>query len=112
YIGNLSIPPNGNAVVSVEMRYLTYHELGVDDIVLSADVDGDGTFEPLTSITARSVIPLCEADIAPDDIGNGQVDIDDLVWVITHWGNCPQPCPPNCSGDANHNCKVDIDDLV
>jgi hypothetical protein len=56
------------------------------------------------------VINTCPADthVPPDGI----VDINDLVSVIIHWGNCPLPCPPVCEGDATANCVVNIDDLV
>jgi len=52
-----------------------------------------------------------------DVTGNGVVDIDDLVLVITSWGACPAPptlCPadiPRTAGGAGSG-TVDIDDLV
>lgn len=45
---------------------------------------------------------ICPADLN----GSGVVDIDDLVIVITNWGNL------GGRGDANVNGVVDIDDLV
>lgn len=113
YIGNLTLQPNGSAPVSFAAQYLEHHALGFDDIVLSTDTDGDGNFEALISIGTRSIPITCDADIAPVPVGNGVVDIDDLVWVITHWGGCPQPCiPGSCPGDTNGDCVVNIDDLV
>ena len=49
---------------------------------------------------------------AGDVTGGGVVNIDDLVMVITGWGACPSPCPPQCPADANNDCLVNIDDLV
>src|SRR5262249_50779408 len=97
-------------------RYLSHHDLGFDDLVLMADVDGDGMPEPLTSMGLQSFIPHCDADVAPTPLGSGLVDIDDLLLVINSWGNCPQPCPPasdsSCPADVDDNCHVDIDDLL
>lgn len=62
---------------------------------------------------ALIVHPICWADVFPDG-GNGVVDIDDLVRVITSWGNCPRspaPCPADCFPNGG-NGVVDIDDLV
>jgi hypothetical protein len=55
----------------------------------------------------------CPPPAIPGDInGDGHVNIDDLVLVITSWGNCAQPCPPGCPADVNADCLVNIDDLV
>ena len=51
-------------------------------------------------------IPTCPADIAPQPNGDGMVNIDDLVVVITHWGQTSGPA------DINHDNIVNIDDLV
>jgi hypothetical protein len=50
---------------------------------------------------------ICQAGVIGDVTGDGLVNIDDLVSVITHWGVCS-----NCPSDVNHNGVVDIDDLV
>jgi hypothetical protein len=113
YIGNLTLAPNGSAPISFDAQYLEHHAFGFDDIVLSTDIDGDGQYEPLISIGTHSVPITCDGDISPEPVGNGTVDIDDLVLVITHWGPCPQPCTPgSCVGDTNGDCTVNIDDLV
>lgn len=39
------------------------------------------------------------------------VNIDDLVLVITHWGTCP-PRPQSCDWDVNGDHLVNIDDLI
>lgn len=57
----------------------------------------------------------CPGDVAPLG-GNGVVDIDDLVTVITTWGQSGLPNGPRPRGDtapgANGDCLVNIDDLV
>jgi hypothetical protein len=35
------------------------------------------------------------ADVHPADCGNGTVDFDDLVFVITRWGSCSSFGPGN-----------------
>lgn len=62
-----------------------------------------------------SALPACNADVAPAG-GNGSVNIDDLVAVISNWGintapNGPRP-PGDCAPLPNGNCVVNIDDLV
>jgi hypothetical protein len=55
----------------------------------------------------------CDAALCPADIGgDGQVNIDDLLAVITSWGPCPS-CPadiePAATGGDN---VVNVDDMV
>lgn len=79
--------------------------IGVDTLTLSGPP------------TCTDPLPPCAGDVFPVVGGNGTVDIDDLVKVITTWGqdntssNGPRPdadCAPGLAGD----CKVNIDDLV
>lgn len=59
-------------------------------------------------------IPTCPGDISPPG-GNGAINVDDMLAVITHWGACPLPCPPSCLGDIappGGNCAVNVDDLL
>jgi hypothetical protein len=56
--------------------------------------------------------PLCAAGVDGDVDGNCVVNIDDLVNVITSWGNCPTGTNPLCPTDFDHNGVIDIDDLV
>jgi hypothetical protein len=59
-------------------------------------------------------IPLnnCPSDIN----GDLQVNVNDLLAVITTWGGCPLPCPPRCAADISPpnvgNCQVDVNDLL
>jgi hypothetical protein len=54
----------------------------------------------------------CLTRIAGDVNGSGHVDIDDLVMVITSWGQCRAPCSNSCAADVNRDCTVNIDDLM
>lgn len=52
--------------------------------------------------------PPCPSDVSG---GDGVVNIDDLFFIINHWGPCPSPgCDP-CPGNITAGCVVDIDDL-
>jgi predicted outer membrane repeat protein len=56
------------------------------------------------------------ADIAPD-IGDGVVDVDDLIALILHWGPCDPPADPAippaaCIADIDGNGEVAVSDLV
>ena len=63
-----------------------------------------GSFDQLVFHLTYGPCPI--GDITHDY----NVDIDDLVQVITHWGPCavPSNCPPDVTGDG----QVNIDDLV
>lgn len=73
-----------------------------------ADAGNDGaTYRTLWPISNLPT-PLQPGDVNAD----GQVNIDDLVEVITAWGACPPP-PTGCPADvAPAAGVVDIDDLV
>jgi hypothetical protein len=62
-------------------------------------------FENSVNVTL-TVAACCTGDVNQ----NGTVDIDDLVLLITHWGQTG--VPGQVPGDANYNGVVDIDDLV
>ena len=64
-----------------------------------ADANGNGIPD--------SCEPTCESDVN----GNGAVDVDDLLSVISQWGACPgMPAP--CSGDIDFDGSVDVSDLL
>jgi hypothetical protein len=52
--------------------------------------------------------PACPADVT----GNGSVNVQDLLAVISAWGVCPGQCPPYCAADVSHDCTVNIQDLL
>lgn len=82
-------------------------------------------FNPLTMTgpSQMDVLPTdegpseadCLADIAPAPLGNGVVDIDDLLLLINGWGPCagtPENCPADIAPGNVGNAVVDIDDLL
>jgi hypothetical protein len=50
------------------------------------------------------------ADIAPE-IGDGHVDVDDMIAVILGWGPCP-PAPIDCHADIDGDGEVGVGDLI
>ena len=49
--------------------------------------------------------------VDPNDVnGDGVVDVQDLVIVITSWGECPGGLP--CPADVNDDGVVNVSDLV
>jgi hypothetical protein len=53
-------------------------------------------------------LPPCAADLN----ASGAIDMDDLLFVLTHWGPCPTFCTIPCPADLYHNCWVNIGDLL
>ena len=64
--------------------------------------------EELPVIVQRSMNPRMA--FAPA-LGNGVVNVDDLLAVIGGWGACGQPCS-SCLADTNGDCVVNVDDLL
>ena len=62
----------------------------------------------------------CESTPCPSDIagGDGQVDVNDLLAVITTWGSCPGCPPAHCAADIvplgppQGDCQIDVNDLL
>jgi hypothetical protein len=50
------------------------------------------------------------ADIAPE-IGDGYVDVDDMIAVILGWGPCPA-APIDCHADIDGDGEVGVGDLI
>jgi hypothetical protein len=50
--------------------------------------------------------------IAADLTCDGEVNVDDLVEMLLHWGPCPPGSKTICTGDINGDGVVDINDLV
>ncbi len=76
-------------------------------VAVSADVAyvADG-FSGLQVIDVSSCEP-CPADLD----GSGAVDFDDLLIVLSEWGDY-QDCPPFIPADIDQDCDVDFDDLL
>jgi len=76
-----------------------------------------GLFKPGTpnSLSVRAVGPTsCAADIAPNNgVGNGTVDVEDLLAVISAWGACPNSndCPADVAPPGGDD-TVNVSDLL
>ena len=70
--------------------------------IIGADVDGDevdmGAYE--------KPFEPCLADIT----GDGNVDVNDLLAVVTHWGTCGAPCPYDIAPGGP--CSLGADGVV
>jgi len=67
----------------------------------------------LASVPGRALAggPPCPGSVN----GDGMVDVNDLLMVISSWGACPTPCPRSCTADIDPvagNCVVDVNDLL
>ncbi|MEM7229480.1 MAG: hypothetical protein AAF432_11775 [Planctomycetota bacterium] len=81
-------------------------------------IDGDGDQSPIVDHGAAEFEPIvCAADCQPmtsQGIGNGVVNIDELIAVINAMGTTDTPCdvaPSNPDGSFGDGV-IDIDDLV
>lgn len=71
---------------------------------------GWGRINAHAALLAATPGPDCEGDIT----GDNEVNVDDLLQVVNHWGTCPVP-PASCSSDfmpEGGNGIVDVDDLL
>ena len=67
------------------------------------------------TLTVTGTCPPCPIDMAPQPVGDGHIDVDDLLAVINQWGNCTPPCQPQCPADVapvGGNCMINVDDLL
>lgn len=57
-------------------------------------------------------LPACAADVAPPG-GDGQINVDDLLAVITAWGQSGPPRPAaDCAPLPNGDCTVNVNDVL
>jgi hypothetical protein len=57
----------------------------------------------------------CPGNIVNAGTSANRVDVDDLLAVISAWGNCPAPptaCPANVVNTGTSAGRVDVDDLL
>jgi hypothetical protein len=96
---------------------LRYFVTGGGPTGANSDYIGVDTFSLSPPPTCSDPLHACPADVFPVGNGNGTINIDDLVTVITSFNqdnsssNGPRP-NGDCAPAPNGNCKVDIDDLV
>ena len=65
-----------------------------------------GSHRVANSSSGRTCEP-CPADLD----GSGSVDFDDLLIVLSEWGDY-KDCPPFIPADIDQDCDVDFDDLL
>jgi hypothetical protein len=116
--------PPGNLVAGCEMMDGDGDgDLDLDDLTLLIDAfdttvhDCDGNGDPdlldillgTDDANGNGIPDACELEGDLD--GNGVVNVNDLLAVLTAWGPCPA-VPRPCFGDADGNGVVDVDDLL
>jgi hypothetical protein len=67
--------------------------------------------ECLPNTADAAFLMLTLAANGPDLNGDGVVDVDDLLIVLSAWGPCPDP-PDPCLGDLTGDGVVDVNDLL
>ncbi len=82
-IDTIQVGPGETVPLTVDVSFAEHEAFVLFDIVLLADADGDGEFEPMASVGVRSVLP----DLVPGDLNcDGAVnafDIDPFVLALT-----------------------------
>jgi hypothetical protein len=87
-IGSSGITGDNGSAILTDNGWLTFR---------AQDVKG------FQAIVRTKPFELCQADVT----GNGVVDVDDLLEVITLWGPCA-----GCPADVNDDGEVNVDDLL
>lgn len=122
----IAVGPNGNVYVTRRDNPVRIVEVTTSGRYLRSFIRGDSALVQPTSITFRPISPAdddgdmvldvcedsCFADIIPPPAGNGQVNTDELVAVVTSWGTCTSnPCIADIAPPGG-NGQVDSDDLI
>ena len=109
---------NDSEQVSVDVEWMFTRDTTSDstkgkitDIVMYED---PGKIEPDQGLgskggeaTERSAeVPCSSSDLDCD----GDVDVDDLLTLLSNYGECADP--ENCPGDTDADGDVDVDDLL
>jgi hypothetical protein len=88
--------------------------LNADNVYATGYALGDAGIVIPSSFVNPSVWYACPADVAPAPLGDGHVNVDDLIAVILDWGMCQKG--GECSGDIVPTYLgdgfVNVDDLI
>jgi WD40 repeat protein len=66
-------------------------------------------------LNGNGVPDECDPHVPGDITGDGHVNVDDLLAVITSWGRCPAPpapCPADIAPPLSGDGAVNVDDLL
>jgi hypothetical protein len=98
------------------LRFRDVDSFAIDALYFSTFFGGSGpqwaptvdeTIDFDTVIISTFPVGPCRADVG----GDGLVDVQDLLMLVTSWGPCP-PGPSYCAADQDGNGVVDVVDLV
>jgi hypothetical protein len=90
--------------------------LGMGVTIPAVPVDFDGDTRDVPPDIGGDELPVPTPPCLGNSNGDGDVDVNDLLAVISTWGACPN-CPPDpCLGDLSPypvgDCQVDVNDLL
>jgi photosystem II stability/assembly factor-like uncharacterized protein len=110
--GGIALAPGASAELYVMVELQIDNPLDFLTLVLEADPDGDGTFEPITSTFIRGEIPeydICSADFD----GNGIVDLTDYLAFQACFAGPNVSGPPECDcADFDFDVDADLRDFA
>ena len=98
-VAALALPLTAAALASEQPSRFVLTTSETDGVVLRTDFI-DTRPDPKNSLRQ-------ESDVNRD----GFIDIDDLLFVINHWGLCPAWSELSCEGDVDNSFTVDGADL-
>ncbi len=80
--------PN-NSITEAGIDNFQVDVLDCGEVPCPADITGDGDINVSDLVTVISTWGPCDGACAADINGDGQVDVSDLIQVISGWGACP-----------------------
>lgn len=108
--GTLSLAPGESSDIGLTAEFDDDNPMESYEIVLEADLDGDGVPEPLAVQTIENMIP--PSFIPGDANGDGTVNVTDVVYLISYiFSAGPTPVPLEAA-DANCDGLINISDVV
>ena len=117
-LGMINIQGNGTELVTVDAEWMFTRNLQssstkgkVTDVIMYED---PGKIEPdqgLGSKGGEATERSLQTDCDPSDVDcDGDVDVDDLLELLSNYGDCEDPA--DCPGDTDADGDVDVDDLL